>query len=201
VKFCDETAASKQTIGTNAVLQQSSNIVVTNQEPSFTANANNDVKDETTILTVSLSDNQNIESKLETATVKSENTNGEDELLLNAEVESLIKKETVDTASKELTDGSLTPVATVAQNCFKNVKPDEKANVTKKKNVARLRSNQENFISNRMLAEWPAIAKCRVGAGLQNLGNTCFVNATIQCLTYTLPLVNYSVHMCRCCFL
>ncbi|XP_038415131.1 ubiquitin carboxyl-terminal hydrolase 17-like protein 6 [Canis lupus familiaris] len=30
-----------------------------------------------------------------------------------------------------------------------------------------------------------------VGAGLQNMGNTCYVNATLQCLTYTEPLASY----------
>lgn len=48
-----------------------------------------------------------------------------------------------------------------------------------------------------------------VGAGLQNMGNTCYLNASLQCLTYTPPLANYMLsqehsQLCqrhKCCML
>lgn len=44
---------------------------------------------------------------------------------------------------------------------------------------------------NKELLEWKSEGKA--GTGLNNHGNTCFLNSVVQCITYTPPLANYLI--------
>lgn len=49
------------------------------------------------------------------------------------------------------------------------------------------------FPSEKIFMAWQQ--PLNVGVGLENLGNTCYLNATLQCLTYTPPLANYMLSL------
>lgn len=142
----------------------------------------------TTIKTITTISNTATNSISNTATNNISNTKNNDI--------SKIKNDVLNTTNNDILNTKQSSISNTTQNSISNTKDTNKSNnINSFSNPLSGRKSLNNSINNLYSTNEPSYSnsnsKIPKPVGLNNLGNTCFFNAAVQCLTRVMPLTNF----------